>query len=77
MKNLTEIMITNVSDSEGYSFGVTMESGEAVFIPSRLGLAWGDMEPGDTFQAILAPNYADKQHITPWQVVKLEDGQGQ
>lgn len=63
------IIITGTLDT-GTSFGVTLDTGESVFIPASLARRF-DLSVSDEYEAMLAPNAADRREVTPWRAIKL------
>lgn len=54
----------------GTSFGVTLDTGESVFIPASLARKF-DLSLSEEYEAVLAPNAAERREVTPWRAIKL------
>jgi len=63
------IIITGILDTRT-SFGVIPDTGESVFIPASLARQF-DLAIGEDYEAMLAPNAADRRDTTPWRAIKL------
>lgn len=66
----TEIVITGMLTTNT-SFAVCVDTGEPVFVPSRVAVA-ADIEVGGTYKAILALNTPDQQEKSKWRCVKID-----
>lgn len=54
----------------GSAFGITQE-GEQVFINQRIVSAL-NVQPGETYEAWVVPNYEDKRDVTQWRAVRIK-----
>lgn len=54
----------------GSAFGITDE-GEQVFINQRIVSAL-NVQPGETYEAWVVPNYEDKRDVTQWRAVRIK-----
>ena len=61
-----QIMVEYITET-GSGFAVNPE-GEQVFMNKRLIDAM-EVEPGNTYEAFLLPNYPDKRDQIPWRVM--------
>ena len=64
-----QIMVEYITET-GSGFAVNPE-GEQVFMNKRLVDAV-DVQPGDTYEAFLLPNYPDKRDQIPWRAMRVE-----
>ena len=64
-----QIMVEYITET-GSGFAVNPE-GEQVFMNKRLVDAV-DVQPGDTYEAFLLPNYPDKREHIPWRAMRVE-----
>lgn len=69
------VTISNIVEDRGFGFAVTHGTGEQVFIPPHT-LAGHNLRAGDTIDAVLVVNKADRSiHGTPWMAVRLDRGE--
>jgi len=68
--NKREVLIDDIAYS-GSAFGITIDSGEGVFINQRIVEAI-KVKPGDRVMAFVLPNYADKRDAVPWRAMRIE-----
>ncbi len=64
-----QIMVEYITET-GSGFAVNPE-GEQVFMNKRL-IDAVDVQPGDTYEAFLLPNYPDKRDQIPWRAMRVE-----
>ena len=64
-----QIMVEYITET-GSGFAVNPE-GEQVFMNKRLIDAM-EVEPGNTYEAFLLPNYPDKRDQIPWRAMRVE-----
>ena len=64
-----QIMVEYITET-GSGFAVNPE-GEQVFMNKRLIDAM-EVEPGNTYEAFLLPNYQDKRDQIPWRAMRVE-----
>jgi len=68
--NKREVLIDDIAYS-GSAFGITIDSGEGVFINQRI-VESIKVKPGDRVMAFVLPNYADKRDAVPWRAMRIE-----